>query len=114
MASPEAEKLKAELKPRVHQRLADREEIAHRKRSWEMKMAAAWGLRWGLSRTGTLLLPPPARCARRALHRQVDGTKFQSIYSLDKLYPESKGVDTAWKVPVSPDRRDGKGGSSRC
>ncbi|KAL1777984.1 peptidyl-tRNA hydrolase ICT1, mitochondrial isoform X1 [Sigmodon hispidus] len=62
-------------------------------------MAAAWGLRWGLSRAGTLLLPPPARCARRALHRQVDGTEFQSIYSLEKLYPESKGVDTAWKVP---------------
>ncbi|XP_031209439.1 peptidyl-tRNA hydrolase ICT1, mitochondrial isoform X1 [Mastomys coucha] len=62
-------------------------------------MATAWGLRWGLSRTGTWLFPPPARCARRALHRQVDGTKFQSIYSLDKLYPESKGVDTAWKVP---------------
>lgn len=56
-------------------------------------------LRWGLSRTGTLLLAPPARCARRALHRQVDGTTFQSIYSLDKLYPESKGADTAWKVP---------------
>ncbi|EDL34482.1 immature colon carcinoma transcript 1, isoform CRA_b [Mus musculus] len=62
-------------------------------------MATAWGLRWGLSRTGTLLLAPPARCARRALHRQVDGTTFQSIYSLDKLYPESKGADTAWKVP---------------
>ncbi|EGV92366.1 Immature colon carcinoma transcript 1 protein [Cricetulus griseus] len=30
---------------------------------------------------------------------QADGTGFQSIYSLDKLYPESKGVDTAWKVP---------------
>ncbi|XP_007641570.1 peptidyl-tRNA hydrolase ICT1, mitochondrial isoform X1 [Cricetulus griseus] len=50
-------------------------------------------------RAGTSLLPPPARCARRALHRQADGTGFQSIYSLDKLYPESKGVDTAWKVP---------------
>ncbi|MEJ1269314.1 mitochondrial ribosomal protein L58 [Cricetulus griseus] len=62
-------------------------------------MAAAWGLRWGLRRAGTSLLPPPARCARRALHRQADGTGFQSIYSLDKLYPESKGVDTAWKVP---------------
>lgn len=64
-------------------------------------MAAAWGLCWGLSRAGTLLLAPPARCFRRALHRQVFGTEFQSIYSLDKLYPESKGVDTAWKVPVS-------------
>lgn len=77
-------------------------------------MAAAWGLRWRLSQAGTLLLPLPARCARRALHRQVFGTEFQSIYSLDKLYPESKGVDTAWKVPVSRERRDGKGGSSRC
>lgn len=75
-------------------------------------MAAVWGLRWSLSRAGTLLLPPPARCARRTLHRQVNGTEFQSIYSLDKLYPESKGVDTAWKVPVSRERRDGKGGSS--
>ncbi|KAL6084771.1 hypothetical protein STEG23_037753 [Scotinomys teguina] len=64
-----------------------------------MNMAAAWGLCWGLRRAGTLLLPPPAHCARHALHRQVDGTEFQSIYSLDKLYPESKGVDTAWKVP---------------
>ncbi|XP_036054059.1 peptidyl-tRNA hydrolase ICT1, mitochondrial isoform X1 [Onychomys torridus] len=64
-----------------------------------MIMAAAGGLRWGLHRAGTLLLSPPARCARHALHRQVDGTEFQSIYSLDKLYPESKGVDTAWKVP---------------
>uniref|UniRef100_D3ZDP2 Mitochondrial ribosomal protein L58 n=1 Tax=Rattus norvegicus TaxID=10116 RepID=D3ZDP2_RAT len=62
-------------------------------------MAAAWGLRWSLSRAGTLLLPPLARCARRTLHRQVNGTEFKSIYSLDKLYPESKGVDTAWKVP---------------
>lgn len=75
-------------------------------------MAAAWGLRWSLSRAGTLLLPPPARCARRTLQRQVNGTEFKSIYSLDKLYPESKGVDTAWKVPVSRERRDGKGGSS--
>lgn len=64
-----------------------------------MNMAAAWGLRWSLSRAGTLLLPPLARCARRTLHRQVNGTEFKSIYSLDKLYPESKGVDTAWKVP---------------
>ncbi|OBS64681.1 hypothetical protein A6R68_06801 [Neotoma lepida] len=65
-----------------------------------MNMAAAWGVRWGLRRAGTLLFPPSARCARHALHRQVDGTEFQSIYSLDKLYPESKGVDTAWKVPA--------------
>ncbi|ELW68329.1 Peptidyl-tRNA hydrolase ICT1, mitochondrial [Tupaia chinensis] len=62
-------------------------------------MAAAWCLRWGLSRAGTWLLPPPTRCSRQALHKQVDGTEFQSIYSLDKLYPESKGPDTAWRVP---------------
>ncbi|XP_037666038.1 peptidyl-tRNA hydrolase ICT1, mitochondrial [Choloepus didactylus] len=62
-------------------------------------MSAAWFLRWGLSRTGSWLLPPPARFPRRALHKQVDGTEFQSIYSLDKLYPESKGPDTAWRVP---------------
>lgn len=64
-------------------------------------MAAARGLRWGLNRAGAWLLPPPAHCARRELHKQVDGTEFQSIYSLDKLYPESRGVDTAWRVPVS-------------
>ncbi|XP_020021110.1 large ribosomal subunit protein mL62 isoform X1 [Castor canadensis] len=62
-------------------------------------MAAAWCLRWGLSRSGTWLLPPPTRYPLRALHKQVDGTEFQSIYSLDKLYPESKGSDTAWRVP---------------
>ncbi|KAM5274665.1 large ribosomal subunit protein mL62 isoform 1-T1 [Ctenodactylus gundi] len=62
-------------------------------------MAAAWCLRWSLSRAGAGLLPPPTRYTRRALHKQGDGTEFQSIYSLDKLYPESKGVDTAWKVP---------------
>ncbi|XP_012893203.1 PREDICTED: peptidyl-tRNA hydrolase ICT1, mitochondrial isoform X1 [Dipodomys ordii] len=62
-------------------------------------MAAARCLRWGLPRAGTWLFPPPARCPRRALHKQVDGTEFQSIYSLDKLYPDSKGSDTAWRVP---------------
>ncbi|XP_034360267.1 large ribosomal subunit protein mL62 isoform X2 [Arvicanthis niloticus] len=50
-----------------------------------MKMAAAWGLRWGLSRTGTLLLPPPARCARRALHRQEDAKQASSDIPLDRL-----------------------------
>ncbi|XP_069337787.1 large ribosomal subunit protein mL62 isoform X1 [Eulemur rufifrons] len=62
-------------------------------------MAALRCLRWGVSRAGAWLLPPPARCPRQALHKQVDGTEFQSIYSLDKLYPESQGSDTAWKVP---------------
>ncbi|XP_040124412.1 large ribosomal subunit protein mL62 isoform X4 [Ictidomys tridecemlineatus] len=62
-------------------------------------MATAWVLRWALSRTGAWLLPPPARFPCRTLHKQVDGTEFQSIYSLDKLYPDSKGSDTAWRVP---------------
>ncbi|ELR49297.1 Peptidyl-tRNA hydrolase ICT1, mitochondrial [Bos mutus] len=30
---------------------------------------------------------------------QVEGTEFRSAYSLDKLYPESRGADTAWRVP---------------
>ncbi|XP_030683728.1 peptidyl-tRNA hydrolase ICT1, mitochondrial isoform X1 [Nomascus leucogenys] len=63
-------------------------------------MAATRCLRWGLSRAGVWLLPPPARCPRRALHKQKDGTEFKSIYSLDKLYPESQGSDTAWRVPL--------------
>nr|XP_012634210.1 peptidyl-tRNA hydrolase ICT1, mitochondrial isoform X1 [Microcebus murinus] len=62
-------------------------------------MAALRCMRGGLSRAGAWLLPPPARCPLRALHKQGDGTAFQSIYSLDKLYPESQGSDTAWKVP---------------
>ncbi|XP_019601161.1 large ribosomal subunit protein mL62 isoform X2 [Rhinolophus sinicus] len=64
-------------------------------------MAVARCLRWGLSRARPWLLPPLTHCPRRDLHKQVDGTEFQSIYSLDKLYPESRGLDTAWKVPVS-------------
>ncbi|CAD7668238.1 unnamed protein product [Nyctereutes procyonoides] len=62
-------------------------------------MAAAASLRWGLRRAGAWLLPWPARCPRRALHKQTDGPEFQSIYSLDKLYPESRGSDTAWRLP---------------
>ncbi|XP_006912301.1 peptidyl-tRNA hydrolase ICT1, mitochondrial isoform X1 [Pteropus alecto] len=62
-------------------------------------MAAARYLRWGLSRARTWLRPPPAHHPLRDLHKQVDGTEFQSIYSLDKLYPESRGLDTAWRVP---------------
>ncbi|XP_003417320.1 large ribosomal subunit protein mL62 [Loxodonta africana] len=62
-------------------------------------MAAARYIPWGVSRAGGWLLPPPARCPRRTLHKQVDGAEFQSIYSLEKLYPESKGADTAWRVP---------------
>ncbi|XP_045346842.1 peptidyl-tRNA hydrolase ICT1, mitochondrial isoform X1 [Leopardus geoffroyi] len=62
-------------------------------------MAAARFLRWGLRRAGTWLLPPPVCCPQRVLHKQADGTEFQSIYSLDKLYPESRGSDTAWRVP---------------
>ncbi|XP_006886284.1 PREDICTED: peptidyl-tRNA hydrolase ICT1, mitochondrial [Elephantulus edwardii] len=60
-------------------------------------MAAAWALRWAGSRPW--LFPPFARCPRRTLHKHVDGAEFQSIYSLDKLYPESKGAETAWRVP---------------
>ncbi|XP_037347383.1 peptidyl-tRNA hydrolase ICT1, mitochondrial [Talpa occidentalis] len=60
-------------------------------------MAAARCVRWGLCRARACLLPP--RCPRRTLHKQGDGTEFQSIYSLDKLYPESRGRDTAWRVP---------------
>uniref|UniRef100_A0A8C3XAJ4 Large ribosomal subunit protein mL62 n=1 Tax=Catagonus wagneri TaxID=51154 RepID=A0A8C3XAJ4_9CETA len=63
-------------------------------------MAAARFLRCGLNRVGAWVLPSPARCPRRALHKQVEGTEFQSIYSLDKLYPESRGSDTAWRVPA--------------
>ncbi|XP_014941589.2 peptidyl-tRNA hydrolase ICT1, mitochondrial [Acinonyx jubatus] len=62
-------------------------------------MAAARCLCWGLRRAGTWLLPPPVCCPQRVLHKQADGTEFQSIYSLDKLYPESRGSDTAWTVP---------------
>ncbi|CAK6438505.1 unnamed protein product [Pipistrellus nathusii] len=62
-------------------------------------MAAARCLRWGLSRARAWLPPPPPRCPRRELHKQVDGAGFQSSYSLDKLYPESRGSDTAWRVP---------------
>ncbi|XP_039715546.1 large ribosomal subunit protein mL62 isoform X1 [Pteropus medius] len=62
-------------------------------------MAAARCLRWGLSPARIWLRPPPAHHPLRDLHKQVDGTEFQSIYSLDKLYPESRGLDTAWRVP---------------
>ncbi|XP_004592984.2 large ribosomal subunit protein mL62 [Ochotona princeps] len=62
-------------------------------------MAAACCLRWGLSRAGAWLLSPSVRCSHRALHKQADGTEFKSIYSLDKLYPESQGSDIAWRIP---------------
>ncbi|XP_058904569.1 large ribosomal subunit protein mL62 isoform X1 [Kogia breviceps] len=62
-------------------------------------MAAVRWLRWGLNRAESWLLPPPAHCPHRSLNKQVEGTEFQSIYSLDKLYPKSRGSDTAWKVP---------------
>lgn len=64
-------------------------------------MAASRLLRWGPSRAAAWLLPLPARCPRRELHKRGDGTQFQSVYSLDRLYPESRGLDTAWRVPVS-------------
>ncbi|XP_007185706.2 peptidyl-tRNA hydrolase ICT1, mitochondrial isoform X2 [Balaenoptera acutorostrata] len=62
-------------------------------------MAAVRWLRWGLNRAESWLLPPPARCPHRTLNKQVEGTEFQSVYSLDKLYPKSRGSDTAWRVP---------------
>ncbi|KAK2509697.1 hypothetical protein MC885_004519 [Smutsia gigantea] len=62
-------------------------------------MAAARSLRCGLSGARAWLLPSPVRCSRRVVHKQVDGTEFRSIYSLDKLYPESRDSDTAWRVP---------------
>lgn len=77
-------------------------------------MASAGCLRWGLSRAGAWLLSPSVRCPHRALHKQADGTEFKSIYSLDKLYPESQGSDTAWRIPVSRDGQGGRGGSARC
>ncbi|XP_019499860.1 PREDICTED: peptidyl-tRNA hydrolase ICT1, mitochondrial [Hipposideros armiger] len=94
-----------ELKSRRKRELADRESRRHRKRLRDSNMAAAWCLRLGLSRARARLLPPPAHCLRRDLHKQVDGTEFQSIYSLDKLYPESRGLATAWRVPVSREGR---------
>ncbi|XP_047563273.1 peptidyl-tRNA hydrolase ICT1, mitochondrial isoform X1 [Lutra lutra] len=63
-------------------------------------MATVRSLHWSLRRVGAWLLPPPPRCPQRALHKQAEGTEFQSIYSLDKLYPESRGSDTAWRVPA--------------
>lgn len=92
---------RVEQKSRGKRELADRGSKRHRKRLQDAIMAVAWCLRWGLSRARPWLLPPPTHCPRRDLHKQEDGTEFQSIYSLDKLYPESRGLDTAWKVPVS-------------
>ncbi|XP_045222959.2 peptidyl-tRNA hydrolase ICT1, mitochondrial-like [Macaca thibetana thibetana] len=69
-------------------------------------MAATGCLRWSLNRAGVWLLPPPTWCPRRALHKQKDGTEFKSIYSLDKLYPESQGSDTAWRVPDGAKQAD--------
>ncbi|KAF6095530.1 mitochondrial ribosomal protein L58 [Phyllostomus discolor] len=48
-------------------------------------MAAARGLRWGLSRAGAWLLPPPAHCARRELHKQDDAKQANSDIPLDRL-----------------------------
>ncbi|XP_006145898.1 peptidyl-tRNA hydrolase ICT1, mitochondrial isoform X2 [Tupaia chinensis] len=48
-------------------------------------MAAAWCLRWGLSRAGTWLLPPPTRCSRQALHKQDGAQQAGSDIPLDRL-----------------------------
>ncbi|XP_073901286.1 large ribosomal subunit protein mL62 isoform X2 [Castor canadensis] len=48
-------------------------------------MAAAWCLRWGLSRSGTWLLPPPTRYPLRALHKQDDAKQASNDIPLDRL-----------------------------
>ncbi|XP_012893204.1 PREDICTED: peptidyl-tRNA hydrolase ICT1, mitochondrial isoform X2 [Dipodomys ordii] len=48
-------------------------------------MAAARCLRWGLPRAGTWLFPPPARCPRRALHKQGDLKQAINDIPLDRL-----------------------------
>ncbi|XP_016071816.1 PREDICTED: peptidyl-tRNA hydrolase ICT1, mitochondrial-like [Miniopterus natalensis] len=40
----------------------------------------------------------PTRCPHQDLLKQADGTEFQSICSLDKLCPDSRGSDTVWRV----------------
>ncbi|XP_043855706.1 peptidyl-tRNA hydrolase ICT1, mitochondrial [Dromiciops gliroides] len=45
------------------------------------------------------LFQPPGLCLCRALHEKAASSEFKSIYSLDKLYPNSCGRETAWRVP---------------
>ncbi|XP_036613958.1 peptidyl-tRNA hydrolase ICT1, mitochondrial [Trichosurus vulpecula] len=45
------------------------------------------------------LLQPPGLCLCRAFHEKAASSEFRSIYSLDKLYPDSRGRETAWRVP---------------
>ncbi|XP_068932572.1 large ribosomal subunit protein mL62 [Petaurus breviceps papuanus] len=64
-------------------------------------MAAARGLLWLLNRDclKLALLQQPGRCLCRAFHKKAANSEFKSIYSLDKLYPDSRGRETAWKIP---------------
>ncbi|XP_014695254.1 large ribosomal subunit protein mL62 isoform X2 [Equus asinus] len=48
-------------------------------------MAATRYLCWGLSRAGAWLLPPPARCPCRALHKQDDAKQANNDIPLDRL-----------------------------
>ncbi|XP_048221437.1 peptidyl-tRNA hydrolase ICT1, mitochondrial isoform X2 [Perognathus longimembris pacificus] len=48
-------------------------------------MAAARSLSWGLRRAGTWLFPSPARCPRRALHKQDDLKQAINDIPLDRL-----------------------------
>ncbi|XP_057572766.1 peptidyl-tRNA hydrolase ICT1, mitochondrial isoform X3 [Hippopotamus amphibius kiboko] len=48
-------------------------------------MAAARCLRWGLNRAEAWLLPPPARCPHRALHKQDAAQQASSDIPVDRL-----------------------------
>ncbi|XP_066243012.1 large ribosomal subunit protein mL62 isoform X2 [Saccopteryx leptura] len=48
-------------------------------------MAAARSLRWGLSRARACLLPPPAHCPHRDLHKQDDAKQANNDIPLDRL-----------------------------
>ncbi|XP_027728931.1 peptidyl-tRNA hydrolase ICT1, mitochondrial [Vombatus ursinus] len=64
-------------------------------------MAAARRLLWLPSRAclRLALLQPPGRCLYRAFHEKAASSEFKSIYSLDKLYPNSRDRETAWRDP---------------
>ncbi|XP_007482734.2 peptidyl-tRNA hydrolase ICT1, mitochondrial isoform X2 [Monodelphis domestica] len=64
-------------------------------------MAAARSLLWLPSRAWLrlTLLQPPNRCLWRTFHDKAVSSEFKSIYSLDKLYPNSCGRETAWRIP---------------
>ncbi|XP_044527784.1 peptidyl-tRNA hydrolase ICT1, mitochondrial [Gracilinanus agilis] len=64
-------------------------------------MAAARNLLWLPSRAWLrlTLLQSSNRCLCRTFHEKAVSSKFKSIYSLDKLYPNSCGRETAWRIP---------------